>query len=605
VPINSFGLVTVTANGPGTVTVSLTGLPAGVTAHPSTLSLAPNASQTIVLTADTTAQAGTSTVTFTGGYQSLNGTASLNVQVITAPIHQLDVPTWHYNAQRTGLNSVETLLAPVNVVSSNFGKLNSWSVDAAVDAQPLFASAVTIASQLHNVLYVATENDTMYAIDADSGTVLWQTSVLGANETASDDHGCNEITPKVGITSTPVLDRNYPSNGAIFFVAMTKDGNGNYHQRLHGLDITTGAEIAAGPVDISATYSGNGATSTFDPSKYVERAALLMSKSTLYLTWAAPCQQGTLNYSSWVMSYDEPTLKQQSVLNLTPNGGGGAIWMSGAGPAADTAGNVYLATSKGTFDTPPLPPPPLYLPVNGDYGNAFLKLETTNSALTPFDYFEPVNGVPGAPGYADQGSGGVLVVPDIPLQGSIPTILQQLLVGAGKDGNIYVMDRSSDVLGEYFGDGNDWDYTTVTGAMPNGATSSPAYFNGFLYYAGITDTVKSYDIFTDAQIGFIPGPADNSTVPLGAAGATPVITANGTSAAIVWALDTMASGGPVLHAYDATNLTAELYNSTQAQQNGAARDAVHATGKFTVPVVVNGHVYIATQNGVDVFGLLP
>jgi hypothetical protein len=389
---------------------------------------------------------------------------------------------------------------------------------------------------------------------------------------------------------------------------MTKDGNGNYHQRLHGLDITTGAEIAAGPVDISATYpgtgpAGDGSTYTFDPTKYVERAALLLNNSTLYLTWAAPCQQGTLNYSSWVMSYDEPTLKQQSVLNLTPAGSGGAIWMSGAGPAADTAGNIYLATSKGTFDTTPLPPPPYYLPVNGDYGNAFLKLQTS-SGLTAFDYFEPVNGVPGASGYADQGSGGVLVVPDIPFANSSPQFFQQLLVGAGKDGNIYLMDRSSDVLGEYFGDGNDWDYTTLTGAMPNGATSSPAYFNGLLYYAGIGDTVKAYDMVA-AVNSTISTWSDNSAVPLGAAGATPVITANGTSAGIVWALDTMASGGPVLHAYDASNLTAELYNSTQAQQNGAARDAVHATGKFTVPVVVNGHVYIATRNGVDVFGLLP
>lgn len=610
VPINSFALVTVTANGPGTVQVSLSGLPAGVTAHPSTVSVSPTTSETIVLTADTTAQPGTSTVNFTGSYQSLNGTAPLTLQVITAPVHPLDVPTWHYNAQRTGLNSVETVLAPANIGSGNFGKLSSWTVDAAVDAQPLFASGVTIGSKSHNVLYVATENDTMYAIDADSGTVLWQTSVLGANETASDDHGCNEVSPKIGITATPVLDRNYPSHGAIFFVALTKDSGGNYHQRLHGLDITTGAEIAAGPVEISATYpgagpAGDGTTYTFDPGKYVERAALLLSNSTIYLSWAAPCQQGTLNYSSWVMSYDEPTLSQQSVLNLTPNGNGGGIWMSGAGPAADTAGNVYLATSKGTFDTT-LTTDGFLRPVNGDYGNAFLKLETTNSALTAFDYFEPINGVPGSTGYADQGSGGVLVVPDIPLQGSTIPIIQQLLVGAGKDGNIYVMDRSSDVLGEYFGGGGfDLNYTTVTGATPSGVTSSPAYFNGFLYYAGISDTVKSYDIFTDAQTGVLNGPSDGSAVPLGAAGATPVITANGTNAAILWALDTLATGGPVLHAYDATHLTTELYNSTQALTGGAPRDAVHATGKFTVPVVVNGHVYIATQNGVDVFGLLP
>lgn len=602
VPINSFGLVTVTANGPGTVQVSLQGLPPGVTAHPSTLSLAPTTSQTIVLTADTTATPGTSSVTFTGSYNSLKGTATLNVQVITAPIHASDVPTWHYDAQRTGLNSAETLLAPANVVSSSFGRLGSWTVDAAVDAQPLFASGVTIGSQSHNVLYVATENDTMYAIDTNSGTVLWHTSILGANETASDDHGCNEISPKVGITATPVLDRNYPSNGAIFFVAMTKDSNGNYHQRLHGLDITTGAEIAASPVDITATYpgtgsSGDGTTNTFDPSKYVERAALLMSNSTLYLTWAAPCQQGTLNYSSWVMAYDEPTLTQQSVLNLTPNGNGGAIWMSGAGPAADTEGNIYLATSKGTFDTTTTFG--TLLPVNGDYGNAFVKLEFPNNVLTAFDYFEPLDGIPGSAGYADEGSGGVLVVPNLTIPGSIPPIPQDLLVGAGRDRNLYEMDRSGSAMGEY--DGNvDFVANEVTSAFPSGVTSSPAYFNGFVYYAAIGDSLKTFDVVNE-----LSSYSDISTGTMGSAGATPVITANGTNAAIVWALDTMATGGPVLHAYDATHLTTELYNSTQAQTNGVVRDAVHPTGKFTVPMVVNGHVYIGTQNGIDVFGLLP
>ena len=606
VPINSFGLVTITANGPGTVQVSLKGLPAGVTAHPSTLTLAPNASQTLVLSADTTAQPGTTSVTVTGSYFSLNGTAALSVQVVTAPVHQSDVPTWHYNAQRTGFSSVETLLAPANVVQTTFGKLGSWTADAAVDAQPLFAAGVKIASQSHNVLYVATENDTVYAIDTSSGTVLWQKSALGTNETASDDRGCSEITPKVGITATPVLDRNYPTNGAIFFVAKTKDSNGNYHQRLHGLDMTTGAEIAAGPVEIAATYpgagpAGDGTTYTFDPSKYVEHAALLMNNSTLYLTWSAPCQQGAVNVSSWVMAYDEPTLSRQSALNLTPDGSGGAIWMSGAGPAADISGNVYLATSKGTFDDTPLPPPPYYLPVNGDYGNAFMKLQYPNNVLTAFDYFEPSTGVPGSTGYADLGSGGVLVIPDIPV-GSAPPIPFSFLAGAGRDGNIYIMDRSSDVLGEWFGGGGaDFNYLTVSGVMPSGVTSSPAYFNGFLYYAGIGDTVKSYDMIAAANSS-ISTWSDKSVGALGAAGATPVITANGTNAAILWALDTMATGGPVLHAYNATNLGAELYNSAQAASN---RDAVHTTGKYAVPVVVNGHVYIGTQNGIDVFGLLP
>lgn len=604
VPQNGFGLITVTATGPDTVKITLKGLPAGVTATPATASLMSGMSQNFVLTASGVANVGTASVTVIGQDFSLFGTANLSVQVIAPPSYPDDVPTWHYDAQRTGLRSDETVLTPTAVNSKGFGRLNSWAADGAVDAQPLYAANLTIATQPHNVLYIATENDSVYALDASTGTVLWQSSALGANETASDDRGCSEITPNIGITATPVIDRNYPPNGAIFFVALSKDGSGTYHQRLHARDLTNGAELQGSPVEITATYPGTGVTSdgtnnTFDSSKYVERAALLLSNSTLYLSWTNVCQQTTPTYSSWVMAYSEPTLQQQSVLNLTPNGSGGGISMSGAGPAADLSGNVYLAVGPGTFDTT-LTADAYTRPINGDYGNAYMKLENGSTGLSAFDYFEPLEGIPGSAHYADQGTGGMVVIPDIPNGTSkgIP-IYMSLVAGAGRDGNIYEMDRSGQYLGEYDGM-SDNAYNIITNALPSGATSTPAYYNGLLYYGGVGDVVKSFDV-----PDLLTTPSDMSTVTLGTSGATPVITANGTSGAVIWLLDTGATGGPVLHALDATNLGTEFYNSTQAQTNGTARDSVHTTDKYAVPVVANGHLYIGTKTGVDVFGLLP
>jgi hypothetical protein len=386
-----------------------------------------------------------------------------------------------------------------------------------------------------------------------------------------------------------VIDRYFAPDGAIYFVAKTKDSSGNYHQRLHALDLVTGAELSGSPMEITATYPANGGvTKTFDPGISVERSALLLSNGTVYLSWGTPCQQTALKYSGWVMAYDEGTVAKLSVLDLTPNGSGGAVWMSGAGPAADSDGFVFLSTSKGTFDTTP---DGNGYPVNGDYGNGFVKIQLSQDVLRVFDYFEPLNGVQAsATNYQNQGTGGVLLVPDLDLGGTILS----LAAGAGKDSNIYVMGRVGDFLGEYDGQ-NDNNLFTMSDALPNGASSTPAYFNNMLYYGGIGDSVKSINILDPSGT---PVTQAGSTF---ASGATPVISANGTSTAIVWALDTTASGGPVLHAYDATDLSSELYNSSMQ----AGRDAVDATATYSVPVVANGHVYVGTQTGVEVYGLLP
>jgi hypothetical protein len=382
-----------------------------------------------------------------------------------------------------------------------------------------------------------------------------------------------------------VIDRYFRTDGAIFFVAKTKDSSGTYHQRLHALDLTTGAELSGGPVDIAAT-------NTFDPGVFVEKAALLLNNGIVYLSWAAPCQETSPDYGGWVMAYNEATLGQLSVLHVTPNGSGGSIWMSGAGPAGDANGNVFLITSKGTFDTA------LGTngkPKNSDYGNGYLKIQSPNGVMTVFDYFEPLNGVPGAANYQDQGSGGVMLVSANANSGQGIS----LAIGAGKDGNIYQMASQGNVLGEYDGT-KDNNFFTLTNALPNGATSSPAYFNGAVYYGGSNDALREFTL--SASGAMLTSQSANT---LGAAGATPVISANGTSAAILWALDTTASGGAVLHAYDATNLTTELYNSTQVQVGGAPRDSFGSTGKHTIPLVANGFVYIGTDAGLAVFGLLP
>lgn len=256
-----------------------------------------------------------------------------------------DVLTYHYNNQRTGLDSSETTLTLANVNSTTFGKLFTLTVDGKVDAQPLYLSAVPISGKgTHNLLIVATENDSVYAFDADAGTLIWQATALLSGETASDDRSCTQITPKIGITATPVISRPSGSNGVIYVAAMSKDSSGNYHQRLHALNAATGKELYKGPVEISAQYPGTGDNSSggnviFDPAQYVERSALLLVNNVVYVAWASHCD--IRPYTGWIMGYDATTLAQSTVLNVTPNGNSGAIWGSGAGLTADTSGNIF------------------------------------------------------------------------------------------------------------------------------------------------------------------------------------------------------------------------------------------------------------------------
>jgi hypothetical protein len=580
----------------GTVAVAISGLPAGVTANPATLNLTPGAAQSTTLTAALTAAAATSTVAFTGTSGNLSHSAQLALTVQAAPMTNApDVTTYHYDVSRDGLNAKETILTQTNVNSTQFGKIGFDTVDGKVDAQPLYLANVIVGGQFRNVLYVATEHGSVYAFDADSGAQLWKTSILGTGETTSDDHGCSQITPEIGITSTPVIDRQQGPNGTIFTVGMSKDSSGKYHQRLHALDIVSGAEISGSPTEIAATYPGTGDNSqngnvVFDPSQYAERAALLLLNGNIYTGWTSHCDLGL--YTGWVMGYSETTLQQTQLLNLTPNGHEGSIWMSGGGMAADSNGFIYVLDANGTFDTT------LDIngfPTKGDYGNAMVKLSTSGK-LAVADYFEMYNGGSESSEDLDLGSGGPLLLPD---QTDTNGKVHHLIVGAGKDKNIYLADR--DNLGKFNPATAPMDsniYQQLTGVMAGLVYSSPAYFNSVLYYAADGDTLKAFPL-TNAQL--TASPSSVSPTKFAHPGPTPTVSANGAQNGIVWALDSNLGSPGILHAYDPANLAHEFYNSTQAP---SGRDSFGNGNKFITPLVVNGKVYVGTQNGVAVFGLL-
>jgi hypothetical protein len=591
--------VSVTASGvnsfTGTVSVAITGLPSGVTANPSTLTLTPGVAQTTTLTVPMSTAAGSSTVTFTGAAGSLVHSEPLALTVQTVLMTNApDVTTYHFDVARDGLNAKETILTPANVNSTKFGKIGFYAVDSKVDGEPLYLANVPIGNQYHNILYVVTEHDSVYAFDADSGAQIWKTSIIGSGETTSDDHGCGQISPEIGITSTPVIDRALGPHGTLFTVGMTKDASKNYHQRLHALDVVTGAEVSGSPTEVIASYPGTGDNSqngsvVFDPSQYAERAGLLLLNGTIYTGWTSHCDKGL--YTGWVIGYSETTLQQTQVLNVTPNGSEGSIWMSGDGLGADSSGNIYFLDANGTFDT-------TFdahgFPAQGDYGNGMIKL-STNGKLAVADYFQTYDTNAQSAQDGDLGSGGEMLLPDLTDSNGV---VHHLIVGAGKDRNIYLADR--DNMGKYNPATNPQDnniYQEVRGQLGGQVYSTPAYFNGTLYYGAVSDSLKAFPL-TNAVLTTY---SNQSTIKFPYPGATPGISANGTQNGIVWALESSMASAGVLHAFDATNLH-ELYNSGQAA-NG--RDDFGTGNKFITPMIVNGKVYVGTQTGVAVFGLLP
>ena len=500
-----------------------------------------------------------------------------------------DVLTWHNDNARTGLNSHETNLTPGNVNVNNFGKLFVISADGKVDAQPLYVSNLSLSGSNHNVLFVATEHDSVYAFDADNGAKLWQVSMLKTGETTSEARfSCDQVSPEIGVTATPVIDR---SNNTIYVVAMSKNGSGSYFQRLHALDLATGAEKFGGPKDVQASYPGTGANSSggrviFDPGLYKERPGLLLLNGVVYTAWSSHCDVDP--YTGWIIGYDENTLSQTSVLNIVPNGSEASFWNSGAGLAADANSNIYQLAANGSFDTTLNAN---RFPVNGNFGNSFLKVSTTNRQLAVADYFAPFDTVSQSSVDSDLGSGGAIVLPDFnDGQGST----KHLAVGAGKDKKIYLVDRDS--MGKFNSSNNSNVYQEVTTALSGPVFSTPGFFNNTVYFGAVGDQLKAF-LVSNAKLA--TSPSSQSSKSFGYPGTTPSISSNGPTNGIVWAAEN--SDPAVLHAYDASDLSHELYNSSQAP---SGRDNFGSGNKFIVPTIANGKIYVGTRNGVGAFGLL-
>jgi hypothetical protein len=511
---------------------------------------------------------------------------------------QVNVTTYHNDVARTGQNTQETILTPANVNYTQFGKLFSVAVDGVVYAQPLYLSAVTIAGGTHNVLYVVTEHDSVYAIDADSGTVYAQVSLIpsgGSTVNSDSDIHCGDLVPEVGITGTPVID---PTTGTLYVVAASKV-SGAFYQYLHALDIGSLAEKFNGPVAIQASvpgtgYDSSGGVVSFNPLQENQRTALLLEGGHVVMGWSSHCDNDP--WHGWVMSYSAGTLAQEAAFNTSPNGSRNGVWMSGAGASADASGNIYFATGNGTW--------------NGttDYGDSIVKLGAPSGGSFPvLDYFTPYNQGTLAADDVDLASGGLALLPALPSG-------VQLLAQQGKQGTIYLLNTAH--LGNYCPNlapacsGHDTNVVQeIMGASP-GIWGSPAYWNGNLYWTGANDHIKAYS-FNAGGSGLIStSPTSRSAQIFAFSAPTPVISANGTSNGILWALDgsaddsTCDGGGSNclgLYAYDATNLANVLYTSSQASGN---RDSPGVAVKFESPIIANGKVYVGTQSSVTVYGLL-
>ena len=516
----------------------------------------------------------------------------------------VNVPTWRYDNTHSGANTQETLLTPTNVNTSSFGKLFSIAVDGYVYAQPLYVSGITMSDGLlHNVIYIATEHDTVYAFDADTnggtnGVPLWQASMLdplhgaaaSATTVPSTDLGTHDIVPEIGITSTPVYDL---ASQTLFVVAKSKE-NGNYVQRIHALNMVTGAEQANSPSQpiaaaINATGHGSsGGLLPFSPMWQMNRVALDLYGGYLYVAFGSHGDNGP--WHGWVMAFNETTLQQTGVICLSPNGVGNGVWGSGAGLPIDnggTAGRMFLSTGNGTFTT--------YPPIssNVDYGDSIVRLDLGNGSLTPGSAFTSFNQATLANSDLDQGSGGELMLPD--QTGPHPHELLQV----GKEGRILLLDR--DNLGGYVpgGSSNTNVVQDILG-QTQGLWSTPAYWNGHVYMWGNGDALKRFELMNGL---LSTTPTSTAAVQSGFPGASPVISSNGTQSGIAWAVRSDAynsNGSAILYAFDANNAVTPLYES----DTNVARDDAGPATKFVVPVVTNGRVYVGAAYQVDVYGQL-
>ncbi|WP_263360177.1 chitobiase/beta-hexosaminidase C-terminal domain-containing protein [Acidicapsa ligni] len=517
---------------------------------------------------------------------------------------QTNVTTYHNDIGRTGQNQTETILNTSNVNATSFGKLFSQPVDGLIYAQPLYLHAITVKGATHNVVFVATEHDSVYAFDADSNvgtdaSPLWHDALLstafgaasGATTVPSTVVG-SDISPEVGITGTPVID---PSTGTLYVVSKTYESSVAV-QRLHALDVTTGAEKFGGPVVLTATIPGTGNGSvngslTFDPLWENQRPGLLLLNGIVYIGFAAHGDNGP--WHGWILGYNATNLKQTGAFNASPNGTGSGFWMSGEGLAADQLdpvnkpfGRMFVPTGNGDYDA--VKP----YTTSMDFGDSHLNLDLTNGSPTVTDEFTTNQQASLNAEDGDIASGGMIVIPT-QTTGSTP----HLAVQAGKGGTLYLLNR--DNMGGY-------NLTTDQAVQEQaysvgnvGVWSTPAYFNGAVYYWGRFDYLKSFPLIN----GLLSTTPTKSAEQYGYPGATPSISANGTSQGIVWSIDSENypnNGAAILQAHDASNVASMLYSSS----TNSARDAGGPAVKFTVPTIADGMVFVGAAGEVDFYGLL-
>jgi hypothetical protein len=487
---------------------------------------------------------------------------------------QISVLTYHNDLARTGQNLNETSLSPSTIRSGRFGPLFTDVVDGQIYAQPLYVSGLNIPGKgVYNVIFIVTEHDSVYAFDADgiATTPLWHVNftnpTLGITPASAVDLQCAAIAPEVGITSTPVID---PTTGTLYVVAMTVEYYpDNYVQRLHALDLSTGAERPGSPVEIQASSPGTGDGNTtvkFNPGSYKQRPGLLLLNGVVYTAWSSHCDFG--RYHGWLIGYDAKTLQQVALYVDTPNWDAGSFWQSGAAPSADADGNIYIVSGNGTFDTN----------LGGiDLGESLIKLSTTKG-LAAADYFTPFNADQLSEKDLDLGSGGALLLPD----GAGSPAHPHLAVSGSKEGRIYVLDR--DNLGHFQADSDSQIVQSLVSAV-GPLFGIPVYFNNTVYFSGANDALKAFSM-TNGLLSEQPVSQSSAVFPF--PGTVPSISANGSRDGIVWLID---SNG-LLHAFEATNLGNELYHGTIGSY-------VH----FSTPTIANGKVYVGTMNSLVVFGL--
>jgi len=530
---------------------------------------------------------------------------SLAVKTILVPVAvfgaalsgfaQTPILTQHYDNARTGQNLTETILTPANVNSTTFGKLFTLGADGYVYAQPLYVPNLAIPGNgTHNVIFIATEHDSIYAYDADTGVQLWFRTFLvnGATTLSTTDVGnTQDIHPEIGITGTPAID---PTTNTMYVIVNTKEA-GLFIDRLHALDITTGLDKLGGPVQLSGSVPGTapdnvGGSVPFNVQWENQRPGLLLYNGFLFIGFSSHGDNGP--WHGWILGYNATTLAPTGIWNTSPNGKGNGIWGAGSGIAVDSGGNAYVSTGNGDFTvTVPAPPPTTTI----DYGDSIVRVNLASGVPIPTDYFTPFNQASLDDGDIDLGSGGVLIPPD--QTGPFPHILIQ----AGKQGSLYVVNRdqmTSD--GSHYCNGCTSDpeiIQTITGS--GGLWSMPSYWNGNVYTWGNGSNLQAYSL-TAGRLS--ASPTSHSAESSGFPGSTVAISSNGTSNGIVWAVesDAYTSNGPaILRAYDATNVSSLLYASNLTVNPDTLGPAV----KFVVPVVTNGKVYVGCQSEVDVFGL--